>query len=83
VRVTGTARPEDPAPVSRYSKGSRHSVKKQTVIDKFTAFFECFFDLADRGWGAEHGVGELVAVIGREEVQSASRVPSIVGPASD
>jgi len=46
VRVTGTAITTILPPVSRFAKGSNHGAKKQTVIDKLTAFFDRFFDLA-------------------------------------
>ena len=46
VRGTGTAITEILPPVSRFAKGSNHGAKKQTVIDKLTAFFDRFFDLA-------------------------------------
>ncbi|MCM0639528.1 type I restriction endonuclease subunit R [Cellulomonas wangsupingiae] len=46
VRGTGTAITQILPPVSRFAKGSNHGAKKQTVIDKLTAFFDRFFDLA-------------------------------------
>lgn len=46
VRATGTSITKILPPVSRFSKGSNHGAKKQTVIDKLSAFFERFFDLA-------------------------------------
>ncbi|WP_421743045.1 type I restriction endonuclease subunit R [Cellulomonas sp.] len=46
VRATGTAITTILPPVSRFAKGSNHGTKKQTVIDKLTAFFDRFFDLA-------------------------------------
>ncbi|OIQ84637.1 type I restriction enzyme EcoR124II R protein [mine drainage metagenome] len=46
VRATGTAITTILPPVSRFAKGSNHGAKKQTVIDKLTAFFDRFFDLA-------------------------------------
>jgi type I restriction enzyme, R subunit len=45
VRATGTAITTILPPVSRFAKGSNHGAKKQTVIEKLTAFFERFFDL--------------------------------------
>jgi type I restriction enzyme R subunit len=33
-------------PTSRFSKNNDHAVKKQAVLDKLSAFFERFFDLA-------------------------------------
>ncbi|HEY0260291.1 MAG TPA: type I restriction endonuclease subunit R [Lacisediminihabitans sp.] len=45
VRTTGTAITTILPPVSRFAKGSNHGAKKQTVIDKLTAFFDRFFDL--------------------------------------
>ncbi|ACQ78765.1 type I site-specific deoxyribonuclease, HsdR family [Beutenbergia cavernae DSM 12333] len=45
VRVTGTAVTALLPPVSRFAKGSNHGAKKQTVIERLTAFFERFFDL--------------------------------------
>ena len=33
-------------PVSRFSKNNGHAAKKQTVLDKFAAFFERYFGLA-------------------------------------
>lgn len=46
VRTTGTAVTRILPPVSRFAKGANHGAKKQTVIDRLTAFFERFFDLA-------------------------------------
>jgi len=48
VRATGTAITKILPPVSRFARGAGggHGAKKQTVIDKLTAFFERFFDLA-------------------------------------
>lgn len=46
VRATGTAITTILPPVSRFTKGSNHGAKKQTVIDRLTAFFDRFFDLA-------------------------------------
>ena len=45
VRATGTAITTILPTVSRFAKGSNHGAKKQTVIDKLTAFFERFSDL--------------------------------------
>lgn len=45
VRATGTAITRILPPVSRFAKDANHGVKKQTVLDKLTAFFERFFDL--------------------------------------
>ncbi|WP_422110480.1 type I restriction endonuclease subunit R, EcoR124 family [Cellulosimicrobium arenosum] len=45
VRTTGTAVTTILPPVSRFAKNSGHGAKKQTVIEKLTAFFERFFDL--------------------------------------
>jgi len=46
VRATGTAITRILPPVSRFSRGSNHAAKKQTVIERLTAFFDRFFDLA-------------------------------------
>lgn len=46
VRATGTAITTILPPVSRFTKGSNHGAKKQRAIDKLTAFFDRFFDLA-------------------------------------
>ncbi len=46
VRATGTAITTILPPVSRFSKGSNHGATKQTVIDKLSAFFDRFVDLA-------------------------------------
>jgi len=32
--------------VSRFNKSNVHALKKQTVLDKFAAFFERYFGLA-------------------------------------
>ncbi|MFE5336083.1 type I restriction endonuclease subunit R [Isoptericola sp. NPDC056573] len=47
VRTTGTAITRILPPVSRFARGAgtNHGIKKQTVIDKLTAFFDRFFDL--------------------------------------
>lgn len=45
VRATGTAITKILPPVSRFTKGSNHGAKKQTVIEKLIAFFDRFFDL--------------------------------------
>ncbi|MGP7960677.1 type I restriction endonuclease subunit R [Sanguibacter sp. A247] len=47
VRSTGTAITRILPAVSRFARGSgpSHGAKKQTVIDKLTAFFDRFFDL--------------------------------------
>ncbi|WP_249667476.1 type I restriction endonuclease subunit R [Cellulomonas fengjieae] len=46
VRGTGTAITQILPPISRFAKGSSHGAKKQAVIDRLTAFFDRFFDLA-------------------------------------
>lgn len=46
VRATGTAITTILPPVSRFAKGSNRGAKKQAVVDKLTAFFDRFFDLA-------------------------------------
>jgi type I restriction enzyme R subunit len=46
ISVTGTAITKILPPVSRFSAGRGHAVKKQTVLDKLSAFFERFFGLA-------------------------------------
>ncbi len=45
LKATGTAITRILPPVSRFTKNSNHGVKKQTVIEKLTVFFERFFDL--------------------------------------
>lgn len=47
VRSTGTAITRILPPVSRFARGTgpTHGTKKQTVVDKLTAFFDRFFDL--------------------------------------
>ncbi|MFJ4290244.1 type I restriction endonuclease subunit R [Cupriavidus sp. NPDC089707] len=46
IPVTGTAITKILPPVSRFSKNNGHATKKQTVLDKLTAFFERYFGLA-------------------------------------
>lgn len=46
IRSTGTAITKVLPPVSRFTKGANRGAKKQTVIDRLTAFFERFFDLS-------------------------------------
>ncbi|WP_448072480.1 type I restriction endonuclease subunit R [Georgenia yuyongxinii] len=46
VRATGTAITKILPAVSRFAKNANHGAKKQTVINKLTAFFERFFDLS-------------------------------------
>lgn len=48
IPVTGTAITKILPPVSRFNKSNGHAVKKQTVLDKLSAF-ERFFGLAERG----------------------------------
>jgi type I site-specific deoxyribonuclease, HsdR family len=43
---TGTAITKILPPVSRFARNNNHSVKKQTVLDKLTAFFERYFGLS-------------------------------------
>jgi type I restriction enzyme, R subunit len=45
VKATGTAVTRILPPVSRFAKNARHGAKKQTVIEKLTAFFNRFVDL--------------------------------------
>ncbi|WP_340699127.1 type I restriction endonuclease subunit R [Cellulosimicrobium funkei] len=45
IKSTGTAVATILPPVSRFTKNAGRSTKKQTVLDKLTAFFERFFDL--------------------------------------
>ncbi len=45
IPVTGTAITKILPPVSRFNKNNSHAVKKQTVLDKLSAFFERFFGL--------------------------------------
>ncbi len=42
---TGTAITKILPPVSRFSSGNAHALKKQTVLDKLAAFFDRFFGL--------------------------------------
>ncbi len=42
---TGTAVTKILPPVSRFSAGNAHALKKQTVLDKLTGFFDRFFGL--------------------------------------
>jgi type I restriction enzyme R subunit len=46
IPTTGTAITQILPPVSRFSKNSNHAAKKQTVLDKLTAFFERYLGLA-------------------------------------
>lgn len=46
ISASGTAITKILPPVSRFSQNNGHAVKKQTVLDKLTAFFERFFGLA-------------------------------------
>ena len=46
IAATGTAITKILPPVSRFSKTSGHAIKKQTVLDKLSAFFERYFGLA-------------------------------------
>lgn len=46
ISATGTAITKILPPVSRFSKNNGHSVKKQTVLDKLSAFFERYFGLS-------------------------------------
>lgn len=46
ISATGTAITKILPPVSRFSKTNNHSIKKQTVLDKLSAFFERYFGLA-------------------------------------
>jgi type I restriction enzyme R subunit len=46
IPLTGTAITKILPPVSRFSKNSNHSAKKQTVLNKLAAFFERYFWLA-------------------------------------
>ncbi|GAA1858904.1 type I restriction endonuclease subunit R [Myceligenerans crystallogenes] len=45
IRAAGTAVTRILPPVSRFSRGSNHSAKKQTVIERLTAYFNRFYDL--------------------------------------
>jgi type I restriction enzyme R subunit len=46
ISATGTAITKILPPVSRFNKSNSHALKKQTVLDKFAAFFERYFGLA-------------------------------------
>ena len=46
ISASGTAITKILPPVSRFSKNNGHAAKKQTVLDKFAAFFERYFGLA-------------------------------------
>jgi type I restriction enzyme, R subunit len=46
IPTAGTAITKILPPASRFSKNNGHSVKKKTVLDKLTAFFERYFGLA-------------------------------------
>ncbi|MBP1206160.1 type I restriction enzyme R subunit [Duganella sp. 1411] len=46
ISASGTAIIKILPPVSRFSKNNGHGAKKQTVLDKFAAFFERYFGLA-------------------------------------
>jgi type I restriction enzyme R subunit len=46
ISATGTAITKILPPVSRFSKNNNHAIKKQTVLDKLSAFFERYFGLA-------------------------------------
>lgn len=45
VSAAGTAITKILPPVSRFSKNNNHSIKKQTVLEKLSAYFERFFGL--------------------------------------
>jgi len=45
IPVTGTAITKILPPVSRFSRNKNYAAKKQTILDKLTAFFERFFGL--------------------------------------
>ena len=45
IPVTGTAITNILPPVSRFNRNNSHAVKKQTVLDKLSMFFERFFGL--------------------------------------
>lgn len=47
IPTTGTAITKILPPVSRFSAGGAHSIKKRTVLEKLSAFFERFFGLAN------------------------------------
>ena len=46
IPITGTAITKVLPPVSRFKENNSHAVKKQIVLDKLSAFFERYFDLA-------------------------------------
>ncbi|MEW6317623.1 MAG: type I restriction endonuclease subunit R, partial [Pseudomonadota bacterium] len=46
IPTSGTAITQVLPPVSRFNKDNRHALKKQTVLDKLSAFFERYFGLA-------------------------------------
>ena len=46
ILVAGTAITKILPPVSRFSKNNSHSLKKQTVLEKLSAYFERFFGLS-------------------------------------
>lgn len=46
IPTAGTAITAILPPVSRFARTNNHSVKKQTVLDKLTAFFSRYFGLA-------------------------------------
>ena len=46
IPVSGTAITKILPPVSRFAKNNGHAAKKQTVLDKLTAYFERYFGLA-------------------------------------
>lgn len=46
IPATGTAITKILPPVSRFSKNNSHAAKKQTVLDKLSAFFERYFGLS-------------------------------------
>jgi type I restriction enzyme R subunit len=46
IPTAGTAITKVLPPVSRFSRNNGHSLKKQTVMDKLTAFFERYFGLS-------------------------------------
>ena len=46
IPTTGTALTKVLPPVSRFSKTGERTKKRETIIEKFTRFFERFFDIA-------------------------------------
>lgn len=46
IPTTGTAITKVLPPGSRFSRENGHALKKQAVLDKLAAFFECYFGLA-------------------------------------